>query len=163
MSTQAPVYSKSTIPRAARIGIVAARFNDQLVSALLEGCIKRLKELGIQQNRVVIERVPGAFEIPVAAKAMCRTKKYSAIICLGAVVRGETPHFDFVAGQCAGGIARVALEEMIPVILGVLTTNNEKQARERLGGKHGHAGRNAAEAAVEMIAVMNRIHSGKRR
>jgi len=101
--------------------------------------------------------VPGAFEIPLTAKAMARTKKFGAVICLGAVIRGETPHFELVAGECARGVAEVSREEMLPVIFAVLTTNNEEQAWDRCGGKHGHVGEQAAEAAVEMMGVMGRI------
>ena len=161
MSTKRPAFAGESIGRTSRIGIVAARFNHEIVDELLSGCLRRLEELGVRRNRIVIERVPGAFEIPLAAKAMCHTKKYAAVICLGAVVRGQTPHFDFVAGECARGIAQVARDEMIPVIFGVPTTNNQKQAKDRIGGKHGHAGRSAAEAAIEMIAVMARIRSVK--
>src|SRR2546421_12237239 len=159
MSTQAPGFKASDLPGDARIAIAAARFNQEIVDELLAGCMRRLEDHGVGADRVTVQQVPGAFELPLAAKLLAQTKRYSAVICLGAVVRGETPHFDFVAGQCAGGIARVALDEMIPVIFGVLTTDNEKQARDRLGGKHGHAGKSAAEAAVEMIATMRRIHS----
>jgi 6,7-dimethyl-8-ribityllumazine synthase len=97
--------------------------------------------------------VPGAFELPVAAKLLARTKRYRAVICLGCVVRGDTPHFDYVAGEAARGIQQVAIDETIPVIFGVLTTNTEQQALDRVGGSHGHAGERAAEAALEMIAL----------
>jgi 6,7-dimethyl-8-ribityllumazine synthase len=119
-----------------------------------------LEELGIISVRMEIFRVPGAFELPVAAKLAAKTGKFSAIICLGAVIRGDTPHFDYVAGEAARGIQQVAIDEAIPVIFGVLTTNTEEQARERIGGKHGHAGRRAAEAAVEMIALGGRMANG---
>jgi 6,7-dimethyl-8-ribityllumazine synthase len=95
--------------------------------------------------------------LPVAAKLAARTGRFSAIICLGAVVRGQTAHFDFVAGEAARGIQQVALDEMLPVIFGVLTTENQRQARQRIGGKHGHAGKNAAQAAVEMMAMASRL------
>src|SRR3954447_1024113 len=137
MSTKAPKFSERTKGNV-RIGIVAARFNEQIVDELLAGCTRRLGELGVREKRIEIERVPGAFELPLAAKAMCRMG-FDAVICLGAVIRGETPHFDYVAGEAARGIAEVSREEMVPVIFGVLTTNNEKQARDRIGGKHGHA------------------------
>jgi len=99
-------------------------------------------------------RVPGAFELAVVAQGLARTKVYKAVICLGAVVRGDTPHFEYVAGEAARGIARVSLDESIPVIFGVLTTNTHQQALDRIGGSHGHAGERAAEAAVEMISVL---------
>lgn len=157
MSAQVPVFQPGEIPADARIAIAAARFNAKIVDALLSGCLGRLKELGISEDRIEILRVPGAFELPLAAKALAQSRRFSAVICLGAVVRGETPHFDFVAGQAAQGISAVALSEMLPVTFGVLTTNTEQQAWDRCGGKHGHAGIRAAEAALEMIAVLRRI------
>jgi 6,7-dimethyl-8-ribityllumazine synthase len=103
--------------------------------------------------------VPGAFELPLAAKALAQTKRFAAVICLGAVIRGDTPHFDFVAGECARGISTVALSENLPVIFGVLTTNTEQQALDRIGGSHGHAGERAAEAAMEMISLLGKLKS----
>lgn len=160
MSTQLPSFQPSEIPPDAKIAVVAARFNAKIVDTLLEGCLARLAELGVDGSRVTVHRVPGAFELPVAAQMLAHTNKYSAIICLGAVVRGDTPHFEYVAGEAARGIQRVALEEHLPVVFGVLTTNTEQQAWDRAGGKHSHAGRNSAETALEMIAVANRIKRG---
>jgi 6,7-dimethyl-8-ribityllumazine synthase len=157
MSTQPPAFAPGDIPPDAKVAVVAARFNQKIVDELLAGCLTRLKELGLEGPRVEAHRVPGAFELPLAAKVLAQTKRFKAIICLGAVVRGETPHFDYVAGQCAQGISQVALSENTPVILGVLTTNNEQQALDRCGGKHGHAGRRAAETALEMIALLRKI------
>lgn len=154
MSTQAPKFDGHSLASTARIGIVAARFNAQIVDELLAGCERRLKELGIETSRTRTIRVPGAFELPIAAQAMARTKDFAAIICLGAVVRGDTPHFEYVAGECARGIARISLDESLPIIFGVLTTNTEQQALDRIGGSHGHAGERAAEAAIEMAALM---------
>jgi 6,7-dimethyl-8-ribityllumazine synthase len=154
MSTQAPAPGGHTLGKDARIGIVAARFNLDIVDELLAGCQQRLEQLGVEADRIEIHRVPGAFELPLAAKAMAQTKRFAAIICLGVVIRGDTPHFDYVAGECARGIAQVALEQMMPVIFGVLTTNTREQAMERIGGRHGHAGQRAAEAAVEMAALL---------
>ena len=156
MSTKSPAFVAGEVPPDARVAIVAARFNAQIVDVLLEGCMKRLGEMGISGDRVAVHRVPGAFELPVAAKALAQTKRFKAIICLGCVVRGDTPHFDFVAGEAARGIQQVALSENLPIIFGVLTTNTEQQALDRAGGKHSHAGVNAAEAAVEMIVMMQR-------
>ena len=156
MSTKSPAFVAGEVPPDARVAIVGARFNAQIVDVLLEGCVKRLGEMGISGDRVAVHRVPGAFELPVAAKALAQTKRFKAIICLGCVVRGDTPHFDFVAGEAARGIQQVALSENLPVIFGVLTTNTEQQALDRAGGKHSHAGVNAAEAAVEMIVMMQR-------
>jgi len=139
------------------VGLVAARFNAALVDELLAGCLRRLKELGLPEHQIEVCRVPGAFELPVAAQAMARSGTVSAVICLGAVVRGDTPHFEYVAGEAARGIQQVALSEHLPVIFGVLTTNTEQQAWDRAGGKHGHAGERAAEAAAEMIVLLKQI------
>jgi 6,7-dimethyl-8-ribityllumazine synthase len=159
MSTRVPVCLPVKIPRNARIAIVASRFNNDIVEELLDGCLDRLKSLGLPVRRIILHRVPGAFELPLAAKALAKTRKFSAIICLGCVIRGQTPHFDYVAGQCARGLQNVALQQMLPVIFGVLTTNTEKQARDRAGGKHGHAGIRAADSAAEMIALLRSLRA----
>jgi 6,7-dimethyl-8-ribityllumazine synthase len=160
MSTQAPTFNDpAAFPRNGKVGLVAARFNAKIVDELLNGCVRRLGELGISGDRVEVCRVPGAFELPLAAQAMARTKRFAAVVCLGAVVRGDTPHFDYVAGECARGIARVSLDESIPVIFGVLTTNTEQQAIDRIGGSHGHAGERAAEAAVEMAGLLVKLNA----
>ena len=159
MSTQAPKFAATDIPSSARIAIAAARFNADIVDKLLDGCLERLKRLGIGGPRVEVHHVPGAFELPLAAQALARTKRFAAVICLGAVIRGDTPHFDYVAGECARGIAAVSLAESLPVIFAVLTTNDHQQALDRIGGSHGHAGERAAEAAVEMIALLGRIQT----
>ena len=156
MSTQAPAFVPSDLPRDARVAIVAARFNAHIVDELLAGCLRRLKQLGLDDARIETHRVPGAFELPVAAKVLAETGRFQAVICLGCVVRGDTPHFDYVAGEAARGIQQVALSESLPVIFGVLTTNTEQQALDRVGGSHGHAGERAAEAALEMIAMVAR-------
>ncbi len=160
MSTQAPASNVSDIPADVRIAIAAARFNQEIVDELLAGCVRRLEDHRISADRLTVQRVPGAFELPLAAKLLAQTGRYSAVICIGAVIRGETPHFDYVAGECARGIADVALSEKLPVIFGVLTTDNEQQAWDRCGGKNGHAGERAAAAALEMIALARRIASG---
>ena len=157
MSTHAPEFKPTDVPRDARVGIVAARFNAMIVDELLAGCVRRLKEIGLDENRIDVHRVPGAFELPVAARMMIDTGKFAAVICLGCVIRGDTPHFDYVAGEAARGIQGVATSTGVPVIFGVLTTNTEEQARARIGGAHGHAGERAAEAAAEMIALAARI------
>lgn len=159
MSKDAPAFNPSELPATAKVAIVAARFNGEFVEMLLEGCRRRLGEAQITSDRLEIHRVPGAFELPVAAAALAQSKKFAAVICLGCVIRGDTPHFDFVAGEAARGIARVALDYTLPVIFGVLTTNTEEQARQRLGGTHGHAGERAADAAMEMIAVLAKIRT----
>lgn len=150
------------LPPGVRVGVVAARFNAALVDELLSGCLRRLKELGLPEDGIEVHRVPGAFELPLAAQAMARTGTVSAVICLGAVVRGDTPHFEYVAGAGARGIQQVALSEHLPVVFGVLTTNTEQQAWDRAGGKHGHAGERAADTAAEMIVLLNEIAKGPR-
>ncbi len=160
MSTQFPITVKVDLPMDARVGVIAARFNAPIVDELLRGCVERLREHGIDESRVDVRRVPGAFELPVGAKLMAQTKRFQAIVCLGCVVRGDTPHFDYVAGEAARGIARVSLDESLPVIFGVLTTNTEQQALDRAGGAHSHAGVNAADAAVEMMALARAIRAG---
>ena len=153
MSRKSPTPQTTEFPPDARLAIVAARFNEQIVDELLAGCLRRIAQLGLDESRVDLHRVPGAFELPLAAKLLARTKRFNAVICLGCVIRGDTPHFDYVAGECARGIQRVALDEAVPVIFGVLTTNTEEQARQRTGGSLGHAGERAADAAAEMIAL----------
>lgn len=159
MSKHHPQQQKHSIPLDARVAVVAARFNAHIVDELLAGAEARLKELGLDGARVDVHRVPGAFELPVAAKMLIDTQRYAAVICLGCVIRGDTAHFDYVAGEAARGIQNVSTQTGVPVIFGVLTTENEQQARDRTGGTHGHAGRNAADAAVEMIALSHAILS----
>jgi 6,7-dimethyl-8-ribityllumazine synthase len=160
MSTHQPAEKTHRIPTDARVAIVAARFNAQFVDELLRGATERLKHHGLDGDRVETYRVPGAFELPVAAKQLIKTGRFRAVICLGCVIRGETAHFEYVAGETARGIQQVAVETGIPVIFGVLTTENEAQTRDRLGGAHGHAGESAADAAAEMIALGERIGAG---
>jgi 6,7-dimethyl-8-ribityllumazine synthase len=161
MSNKVPQVIAIRAGRKTRIAVAAARFNAEIVDELLAGCMRRLAELGVAENHVEIVRVPGAFELPVTAKAFARSGRFDAVICLGAVVRGDTPHFEYVAGECARGLQDVSIWEHLPVIFGVLTTNTQEQAIERIGGKHGHAGERAAEAAVEMIGVLDAIAKGK--
>ena len=156
MSTDAPAFSPSDVPPDARVAVVAARFNQTIVDELLAGCLRRLATLDVPEDRVEVYRVPGAFELPVAAKVLAETRRFGAVVCLGCVIRGDTPHFDYVAGEAARGIQDVAISEALPVIFGVLTTNTEQQALDRTGGSHGHAGERAAEAALEMIAMVTR-------
>lgn len=161
MSTHAPAFQPGEIPPDAKIAIVAARFNAHITDELLAGAVRRLQELKIGLDRIATHRVPGAFELPVAAKMLADTRRYAAIICIGCVVRGDTPHFEYVAGEAARGIQQVAVSTGIPMIFGVLTTNTEQQALDRAGGSHSHAGVNAAEAALEMIALASKIRAAK--
>ena len=154
MSTHVPIPNEGDAPAGATFSIVAAKFNAHLVDELLAGCKRRLIARGVHESSIAVHHVPGAFELPVAAKAIAIAEKPAAVICLGAVVRGDTPHFDFVAGETARGIQNVAIELALPVIFGVLTTNNEQQAIDRLGGSHGHAGEYAGDAAVDMAILL---------
>ena len=157
MSTQHPIAVDVQLPPNTRVAVIAARFNAVIVDELLRGCVERLKERGLTNSNITQHRVPGAFELPVAAKLLADTKRYGAIVCLGCVVRGDTPHFNYVAGEAARGISQVAIATGVPVIFGVLTTNTDQQAQDRAGGAHSHAGVNAADAAVEMIALASTI------
>jgi 6,7-dimethyl-8-ribityllumazine synthase len=157
MSTQVPPALKLQFTADSRVGVIAARFNAAIVDELLSGCERRLKQLGLSDGGIEVHRVPGAFELPLAAQALAQTGRVSAVICLGCVIRGDTPHFDYVAGEAARGITQASLSTGVPIIFGVLTTNTDEQARERTGGKHGHAGERAAEAAAEMISVLGKI------
>ena len=141
----------------ASYGIVVGRFNGFIVESLLDGALDALKRHGADMGKVDVVKVPGAFEIPGTAKRMAETKKYDAVIALGAVIRGSTPHFDYVAGTCANGLAKLNLEHDIPVIFGVLTVDSIEQAIERAGTKAGNKGAEAAVTAVEMIDVYKQI------
>jgi 6,7-dimethyl-8-ribityllumazine synthase len=141
----------------ARFAIVASRFNATITEALLEGAVATLAEHGVPDDHVSVVQVPGAFEIPITAKRLAASGRYEAIIALGAVVRGGTPHFEYVAGECARGVARAALAEDVPVIFGVLTTDTEEQARDRAGGKQGNKGSEAALAGLEMVTLLRRL------
>ena len=140
-----------------KIGITVARFNSFISEKLLEGAIDTLTRSGVKPEDIVVARVPGAFEIPLVAQKMARSKKYDAVICLGAVIRGATPHFDYVAGEVAKGTAQVMLDAGIPVLFGVLTTETIEQAIERAGTKAGNKGSDVAVAALEMITLLDAI------
>lgn len=140
-----------------RIGIVVSRFNEMITKSLTEGCIEMLERLGVSQKNICRVMVPGAFEAPLVAKKMAVSGQYDAVICLGAVIRGATPHFDYVAGQSAAGIAHAALESGVPVINGILTTDTIEQAVERAGTKCGNKGADAAAVAVEMATLLKKI------
>jgi 6,7-dimethyl-8-ribityllumazine synthase len=136
------------------IGVVLSRFNAEIGERLLRGALRGLAGCGVRPQDVDEVRVPGAFELPFAARRMARSKRYDAIVCLGAVVRGDTPHFDYVAGEAARGIARAAEETGVPVLFGVLTVNTMEQAMDRSGGAMGNRGEDAALAAVEMARLV---------
>ena len=140
-----------------RFAIIVSRFNDFISSKLVEGAMDALKRHGGNEDQVSLIKVPGAFEIPLAAKKLAESGKFNAIICLGAVIRGSTPHFDYVAAEVSKGIAQVALESKVPVTFGVLTTDNLEQAIERAGSKLGNKGWDAAIAAMEMVNLFKQI------
>jgi 6,7-dimethyl-8-ribityllumazine synthase len=140
-----------------RFAILVSRFNDFISSKLVEGAMDALKRHGGDEDQVSLIKVPGAFEIPLAAKKLAESGKFNAIICLGAVIRGSTPHFDYVAAEVSKGIAQVALESKVPVTFGVLTTDNLEQAIERAGSKSGNKGWDAAIAAMEMVNLFKQI------
>ncbi|MBF0480328.1 MAG: 6,7-dimethyl-8-ribityllumazine synthase [Desulfovibrionaceae bacterium] len=137
--------------------ITASRFNDFIVDRLLGGAVDFLVRHGAARQDITLVRVPGAYETPLAAKKLAASGKYDAVICLGAVIRGATPHFDYVAGECAKGLAQVMLESGVPIGFGVLTTDTLEQAVERAGSKAGNKGADAAAAALEMVRVMKQI------
>ncbi|MBN1524031.1 MAG: 6,7-dimethyl-8-ribityllumazine synthase [Spirochaetales bacterium] len=137
-----------------KIGIIAARFNEFITGKLVEGALDGLIRHGVSDKDITIVRVPGSFEIPLTAKKLAISKKYDAVICLGTVIRGETPHFDYVASEVSKGVAHVALDASIPVIFGVLTTDNVSQAVDRAGTKSGNKGFDAAVSAIEMVNLM---------
>jgi 6,7-dimethyl-8-ribityllumazine synthase len=143
--------------RGRRFAVVASSFNDLVVSRLVEGCLACFQAHGLADQDVVVLWVPGAFELPLAAQRLAATGQYDAVVCLGAVVRGETPHFDLVAGQAAAGIGRVALDAGLPVLFGILTTDTMAQALDRAGGKHGNKGWDAAMAAMQTCSALDAI------
>ena len=146
-------YSANT----ARFAIVVARFNEFIVDGLQQGALETLTRHGVPLSNLSIFKVPGAFELPLVARRVARQREYDAIIALGAVIRGATPHFDYVASQCASGLARISLDEDIPVIFGVLTTNTIEEAIERAGSKSGNKGSDAAMTALEMVSLLRAL------
>lgn len=144
-----------------RIGIVNGRFNDSITRLLLAGAQRQLRDLGVADEDGTECWVPGAFEMPLVARQLVRSETVDAVVCLGAVIRGDTPHFDFVAGECASGLTRVALDTGVPVIFGVLTVDTLQQALDRAGGSAGNKGAEAAATAVEMVDLLRRLPGGR--
>jgi 6,7-dimethyl-8-ribityllumazine synthase len=138
------------------LAVVAGRFNVHITTRLVEGAREALERYGLA-TEVPVHWVPGAFEIPLAAQRLAASGALDAVICIGAVVRGDTPHFEYVSGPCADGCARVALDSGVPIVFGVLTTNDEQQALDRCGGREGNKGAEAAATAVEMVALLRRL------
>jgi 6,7-dimethyl-8-ribityllumazine synthase len=145
------------LARGRRLAIVVARFNELVTSKLLDGAVECLRAHGIDEDDLLVAWVPGAFELPLVSRRLAASGGFDAVICLGAVVRGETPHFDHVAGQAALGIRTAAEDTGVPVIFGVLTTDTLEQAIDRAGGKHGNKGWDAAMAALETASVLDQL------
>ena len=143
--------------RNVKIAIVAGRFNEFITSKLIGGALDVLKRNDVSEENIDIAWVPGAFEIPLIAKKLANTQKYDAIITLGAVIKGSTPHFDYVCAEVSTGVAQISLQSELPVIFGVLTTNNIEEAIERAGTKAGNKGADAAFSAIEMINLIKEI------
>jgi len=144
-------------PQGKKFGIVAARFNDFIVRKLIDGALDTLHRHGVADDAVTLAWVPGAFEIPPVARKMAESGNYDAVIAIGCIIRGGTPHFEYIAAEAAKGIGQVALSSGIPVLFGVLTTENIEQAIERAGTKAGNKGSDAAMAAIEMVSVMEQL------
>ena len=141
----------------AHFGIVVARFNTFITERLLEGALDALLRMGADPGNITVVRTPGSWEIPLTAKKMAESGRFDAVICLGAVIRGGTPHFDYVANEVAKGVANVSLASGVPIVFGVLTTDSIEQAVERAGTKMGNKGFEAAEAAIEMVSLYRRL------
>jgi len=148
------IYEGSLEAGGKKFAIIIARFNSFISERLLEGAIDTLRRSGAAEEDIEIAKVPGAYEIPLLAQRMATSKRYDAVICLGAVIRGATAHFDYVAGEVAKGIAQVSLDTGVPVIFGVLTTDTIEQAIERAGTKAGNKGADCASAAIEMVNLL---------
>jgi 6,7-dimethyl-8-ribityllumazine synthase len=149
-----PIFSGTFATPNGRFAIVAARFNQFIVEQLLAGCLDGLKRHGVADDAVDVAWVPGSFEIPLVAQRLAASKKYAAIVCLGAVIRGDTSHFDHVAGEAAKGIGQASLTTGVPVVFGVLTCDTLEQAINRAGAKSGNKGFEAAMSAIEMVNLM---------
>jgi 6,7-dimethyl-8-ribityllumazine synthase len=145
------------LARDIRIAIVAARFNEFVVTRLVDGAVDVLLRHGASEKNLELVRVPGAFDMPLIVRRLAQSKRYDAIVALGAVIKGETAHFDYVAGECASGVARAALDSGVPVGFGVLTCETFEQAIDRAGGKAGNKGAEAALAALEMANLLKRL------
>ena len=154
------IIEAGLIAKGKRFGIIASRFNDFITDRLVGGAVDALTRSGAKDADIDVVKVPGAFEIPLVAQQMAKSKKYHAIVCLGAVIRGATPHFDYVCAEASKGIAQVSMETRIPVIFGIVTTDTIEQAIERAGTKAGNKGWSAAVSAIEMANLMETIGKG---
>ena len=144
-----------------RFAIVLARFNSFITERLLAGCLDALRRSGAAMENVELVKVPGSWEMPIVVRELARQKRFDAIICLGAVIRGDTPHFDYVAGNAASGLAQIAADSGVPVAFGVLTTNTVEQAVDRAGAKSGNKGFDAAMTAIEMASLLRKLGGSK--
>ena len=151
-------YEGKLVSQDIKVGIVVARFNEFITSKLLGGAIDGLKRENVKEDDIEVAWVPGAFEIPLIAKKMADSKKYDAVICLGAVIRGATSHYDYVCAEVSKGVAQVSLNAGIPVMFGVLTTDTIEQAVERAGTKAGNKGFECAQGAIEMVNLINELN-----
>jgi 6,7-dimethyl-8-ribityllumazine synthase len=140
-----------------KISLVVAEWNSEITFALRDGAIEFLTKMGVKEKNILISYVPGAYELAFGAQLVALGNKYDAVITIGCIIKGDTPHFDFISDACANGIMQVGLSYGLPVIFGVLTTNDLKQAKERSGGKHGNKGVEAAETALKMIALQSEL------
>jgi 6,7-dimethyl-8-ribityllumazine synthase len=152
------IYEGNLIARDLKFGLIAARFNEFITNKLVGGSLDALRRHGAYEDDIEVVWVPGAFEIPLVAQKMALTKRYDAIICLGAVIRGATPHFDYVSSEVSKGIANIGLQTGVPIIFGVLTTDNIEQAIERAGTKAGNKGFDAAITAIELINLLKQLN-----
>jgi len=151
------VIEGNLIAKGKKFGVVASRFNDFITKELISGCIDTLTRHGAEDKDIVVTWVPGAFEIPTVAQKLAKSKSYDAVICLGTVIRGATPHFDYIASQVAKGVARVSQDTGLPVTFGIITADTIEQAVERAGTKDGNKGRDAALSAIEMANLLTQL------
>jgi 6,7-dimethyl-8-ribityllumazine synthase len=156
-----PTYEGRLDAKGLRIALLASRFNETITKSLLEGALSALRRHGLDDASITVAWVPGAFELPMTAKRLADSGEFDAIVCLGAVIRGATSHYDYVCSQAAAGIARVSLDTGVPVIFGVLTTENIEQAIERSGTKAGNKGFDSAVAAIEMADLLRQLPKGQ--
>ncbi|HNY49916.1 MAG TPA: 6,7-dimethyl-8-ribityllumazine synthase [Smithella sp.] len=145
------------VAKGMKFGIVASRFNDFICGRLIEGAVDALIRAGAEEKDIIIYKVPGSFELPLMAKKVAKSGRYDAVICLGAIIRGATPHFEYISAEVSKGIALVGLETEVPVVFGVLTTDTIEQAIERAGTKSGNKGADAAMTAIEMVDLIKKI------
>ncbi len=153
----AKIIEGKLVAKGMKFGIAASRFNDFISGRLIEGAIDALTRAGGDENDISVYKVPGAFELPLTAKKLAKSGRFDAVICLGAVIRGATPHFEYIAAEVSKGIAAVALETEVPVAFGVLTTDTIEQAIERAGTKAGNKGWDAAMTAIEMVDLLRKL------